>query len=78
MTKMSVKTLDNYTDKVYEHCVSEARRAARTSLKEERLKLGREEDQQQQRLNPASGQLFFQKCLSLVSNLPLTALDTPT
>lgn len=44
MTKMSVKTLDNYTDKVYEHCVSEARRVARTSLKEERLKLGRKEE----------------------------------
>ena len=37
--KVAVKTLDNYTDKIYEQCESEARRAARTSLKQERLML---------------------------------------
>lgn len=36
---LAVKTLDNYTDKIYEKFESDTRQAARTSLKEERLKL---------------------------------------
>ena len=51
--KVAVKTLDNYTDKVYEQCESETRRAERSTLKEERLKLrresGREAEREEQR-----------------------------
>ena len=51
--KVAIKTLDNYTDKVYEQCESETRRAERSTLKEERLKLrresGREAEREEQR-----------------------------